>query len=203
MTARTPNLNKLQKISTEALTQLQQDIQDEFDSQSEENNVEPDQQRYLAQLDNQHSENIGQQDFEEKELQIKNEEQEEEEEDNYGGQAELSIQELNARRLAVFETLSGSQLDRYECYRRASFQKSKMTRVMRYILRQNVNERMIISMQGIAKLFVGELVECARKVANDRGDRGPLKPAHIHAAYQILYSEGKIPMVAEKRRPFL
>eukprot|EP01023_Acetabularia_acetabulum_P052980 TRINITY_DN589_c0_g1_i5.p1 TRINITY_DN589_c0_g1~~TRINITY_DN589_c0_g1_i5.p1 ORF type:complete len:202 (+),score=43.96 TRINITY_DN589_c0_g1_i5:43-648(+) len=67
---------------------------------------------------------------------------------------EISKEELNARRMAVFDTLSNMQMDRYECFRRASFQKSKMARVMKYVLRQNVNERMIISMQGIAKLFV-------------------------------------------------
>eukprot|EP01026_Neomeris_dumetosa_P062131 TRINITY_DN5870_c0_g2_i1.p2 TRINITY_DN5870_c0_g2~~TRINITY_DN5870_c0_g2_i1.p2 ORF type:complete len:173 (+),score=30.95 TRINITY_DN5870_c0_g2_i1:154-672(+) len=115
---------------------------------------------------------------------------------------EISKDELNARRMAVFDNLSNLQMDRYECFRRASFQKSKMARVMKYILRQNVNERMVISMQGIAKLFVGELIECARKVCMDRGEGGPLKPSHIHTAFQILCREGKIPCPSKLKRTF-
>eukprot|EP01023_Acetabularia_acetabulum_P051383 TRINITY_DN5673_c0_g2_i4.p1 TRINITY_DN5673_c0_g2~~TRINITY_DN5673_c0_g2_i4.p1 ORF type:complete len:199 (-),score=48.24 TRINITY_DN5673_c0_g2_i4:225-821(-) len=177
-------------ISCSELEKLEQQVLQEFENESEqegedEEGEEGDQQHTIVSNDD------------DQELFYSGEESQGQDSDEEDG--ELSKQELNARRLAVFETLSGSQLDRYECYRRASFQKSKMTRVMRYILRQNVNERMIISMQGIAKLFVGELVECARKVANDRGESGPLKPAHFHAAYQILYREGKIPVLAEKR----
>eukprot|EP01025_Chloroclados_australasicus_P000048 TRINITY_DN10021_c1_g1_i2.p1 TRINITY_DN10021_c1_g1~~TRINITY_DN10021_c1_g1_i2.p1 ORF type:complete len:237 (+),score=34.54 TRINITY_DN10021_c1_g1_i2:73-783(+) len=115
---------------------------------------------------------------------------------------EISKEELNARRMAVFESLTNLQMDRYECFRRASFQKSKMARVMKYVLRQNVNERMIISMQGIAKLFVGELIECARKVAMERQDTGPIKPSHIHTAYQTLSQGGKIPSLSPIKRPF-
>eukprot|EP01024_Parvocaulis_polyphysoides_P051347 TRINITY_DN50507_c0_g1_i1.p1 TRINITY_DN50507_c0_g1~~TRINITY_DN50507_c0_g1_i1.p1 ORF type:complete len:262 (+),score=53.72 TRINITY_DN50507_c0_g1_i1:87-872(+) len=115
---------------------------------------------------------------------------------------EISKEELNARRMAVFDTLSNLQMDRYECFRRASFQKSKMARVMKFVLRQSVNERMIISMQGIAKLFVGELIECARKVCMDREETGPLKPSHIHTAYQILFREGKIPTLQQSKKPF-
>lgn len=95
-----------------------------------------------------------------------------------------------------------------------------------------------IVMCGIAKIFVGQLVEAgarcgsspsippqpypsscmsgfaclrqhftvplripvlrcpgcaARALANEQGDEGPLRPAHIHAAYQQLGGKGKIP----------
>eukprot|EP01025_Chloroclados_australasicus_P039348 TRINITY_DN4068_c1_g4_i1.p1 TRINITY_DN4068_c1_g4~~TRINITY_DN4068_c1_g4_i1.p1 ORF type:complete len:221 (+),score=25.19 TRINITY_DN4068_c1_g4_i1:65-664(+) len=179
------------EISPSELEKLAQQVQEEFEKESDCEDGQGDEETDEARQGNSSLEFYEQAQFSEEET------------EDFSGDGELSKKELNARRLAVFESLSGSQLDRYECYRRASFQKSKMTRVMRYILRQNVNERMIISMQGIAKLFVGELVECARKVANDRGDSGPLKPAHFHAAYQTLYREGKIPVLNEKRRPFM
>ncbi|KAF5190993.1 Transcription initiation factor tfiid subunit [Thalictrum thalictroides] len=46
---------------------------------------------------------------------------------------------------------------------------------------------------GIAKMFVGELVETARMVMNERRETGPIRPCHIREAHRRLKLEGKIP----------
>ena len=45
-----------------------------------------------------------------------------------------------------------------------------------------VNQQVCIAMAGVAKVFVGELVEEALKVAEQRNNQGPLLPSHIREA---------------------
>lgn len=43
----------------------------------------------------------------------------------------------------------------------------------------------------------------AMAVAEERGESTPLQPAHIHAAYQRLIEQDKVPGKAARRRAFL
>lgn len=53
---------------------------------------------------------------------------------------------------------------------------------------------MAISMGGVAKIFAGELVEAARELRQESGEKnGPLKPSDIRRAYRKLKaSSGKL-----------
>ena len=42
---------------------------------------------------------------------------------------------------------------------------------------------------GVAKVFVGEIVEKARKVQARRGEAGPLSPDHLREAYREYQEE--------------
>ncbi|GFR46979.1 hypothetical protein Agub_g8631 [Astrephomene gubernaculifera] len=103
----------------------------------------------------------------------------------------------------VFDSLTEEQKNRYEVFMRSSLPKPKMKRLMQAILRNAVpNEKAVIAMCGISKLFVGELVETARGCASQEGHTGPLLPRHIHRAYQQLGAAGKLPHRANARRVF-
>lgn len=55
------------------------------------------------------------------------------------------------------------------------------------------NEKAVIALASVAKSFVGELVEGARVVAEERGERGSLLPSHVHAAFQRLVAARRLP----------
>ncbi|PNW88028.1 hypothetical protein CHLRE_01g011350v5 [Chlamydomonas reinhardtii] len=94
----------------------------------------------------------------------------------------------------VFDSLTEQQKSRFEAFMRSSIPKPKMKKLMTAILRNAVpNERAIIAMCGISKLFLGELVEMARVCASQEGHTGPLLPRHVHRAYQQLGGLGKLP----------
>ena len=92
------------------------------------------------------------------------------------------------------------------------------------ITAQAPNPNTTIVMCGITKIFVGDLIEtgeeeppetlglslfvirtaqlqhahAARMLAAEAGDKGALRPVHVHKAYQQLDREGKVPHTAKK-----
>ncbi|KAL2319422.1 hypothetical protein Fmac_028391 [Flemingia macrophylla] len=57
---------------------------------------------------------------------------------------------------------------------------------------QKISVPMTIVVSGIAKLFVGEVVETARIVMKERKESGPIRPCHLREAYRRLKLEGKV-----------
>ncbi|KAM0946009.1 putative transcription factor Hap3/NF-YB family [Dioscorea sansibarensis] len=126
------------------------------------------------------------------------EEEEEEEEENMGvelGKLPSSGDpDKMARMQSILAQFTEDQMSRYESFRRSGFQKSNMKRLLASIVgSQKISVPMTIVVSGIAKMFVGELIETARIVMTERGDMGPIRPCHIREAYRRLRLEGKIP----------
>lgn len=67
----------------------------------------------------------------------------------------------------IVDNLSEDQLKRYERFRRVGLARPTMERLMQRILDQRVNTTSVIVTSGIAKVFVGELVEGARAVMEE------------------------------------
>ena len=65
------------------------------------------------------------------------------------------------------DNLSEEQLKRYERFRRVGLARPVMEKLMQRILDQRVNTTSVIVAAGIAKVFVGELIEGARAVMEE------------------------------------
>lgn len=99
-----------------------------------------------------------------------------------------TVRKENKDRLQkIIDNMTPEELHRYEDFRRAGFNKNGIRKFVNGILSQSCNINFIISVSGIAKVFVGEMVEKALEVQKEMHDTGPLKPSHIHEAHRRLY----------------
>ncbi|GAB4840827.1 hypothetical protein Ancab_021587 [Ancistrocladus abbreviatus] len=126
------------------------------------------------------------------------EDDDEEEEDNMdvelGKLPSSSDPDKMAKMQSILSQFTEQQMNRYESFRRSGFQKSSMKRLLVSITgSQKISMPMTIVVSGIAKMFVGELVETARIVMTERKESGPIRPCHIREAYRRLKLEGKVP----------
>uniref|UniRef100_A0A0C9QX32 TSA: Wollemia nobilis Ref_Wollemi_Transcript_2062_976 transcribed RNA sequence n=1 Tax=Wollemia nobilis TaxID=56998 RepID=A0A0C9QX32_9CONI len=100
---------------------------------------------------------------------------------------------------AILAQFTPEQMERYESFRRSGFQKANMRRLLQSIAGCPVSLPMTIVMSGVAKMFVGELVETARIVMAERKESGPVRPCHLREAYRRLKLEGKVPKRSRSR----
>lgn len=125
-------------------------------------------------------------------------EDEDEEEDNMDVELGKLPSSGDPDKMAMMQTIlsqfTEEQMSRYESFRRSGFQKSNMKRLLVSLTgSQKISIPMTIVVSGIAKMFVGELVETAKLVMAERKDSGPIRPCHIRESYRRLKVEGKVP----------
>lgn len=129
---------------------------------------------------------------------VKNKEDDDEEEEEnmdveLGKVPSSSDPDKMAKMQSILSQFTEGQMSRYESFRRSGFQKSVMKRLLGSITGSNkISMPMTIVVSGIAKIFVGELVETAKVVMIERKESGPIRPCHIREAYRRLKLEGKI-----------
>ncbi|XP_077229567.1 transcription initiation factor TFIID subunit 11-like [Tasmannia lanceolata] len=125
------------------------------------------------------------------------EEEEEEEEENMDVElSKISSADPDkmAKMQAILSQFTEEQMSRYESFRRSGFQKANMKKLLASITGSpKISVPMTFVVSGIAKMFVGELVETARIVMTERKESGPIRPCHIREAYRRLKLEGKVP----------
>ncbi|TFY81008.1 hypothetical protein EWM64_g3004 [Hericium alpestre] len=104
--------------------------------------------------------------------------------------AQLSWQSQSKDNLKVLmENLTAEQYERFEAYRRHALPKQAVRKVIQQTVGQQVSQPVAQVVAGIAKVFVGEIVEKAREVQERRGDTGPLSPDHLREAYRMYQQE--------------
>nr|GEV81902.1 nucleotidyltransferase family protein isoform 4 [Tanacetum cinerariifolium] len=136
---------------------------------------------------------------------VKNKEDDDEEEEEnmdveLGKLPSSSDPSKMAKMQSILSQFTEEQMSRYESFRRSGFQKSVMKRMIGSITGSNkISMPMTIVVSGIAKIFVGELVETAKVVMRERSETGPIRPCHIREAYRRLKLEGKIPKRSVQR----
>jgi transcription initiation factor TFIID subunit 11 len=80
----------------------------------------------------------------------------------------------------------------------------------------NMNQKMVVVMSGITKVFIGELVETgilytliinniflARSIMEELNEVGPIRPKHISEAYCKLKEQNKIPYLQSLNTLFM
>lgn len=94
-------------------------------------------------------------------------------------------EEEQQRRRELMERFTPEQMERYEAYRRSGFSKNNIKRILAQY-GHSVNPKMTIVVAGVAKVFVGEVVEEALSVMEAAKESGPLRPRHIREAVRRL-----------------
>ncbi|KAJ1654157.1 transcription initiation factor TFIID subunit 11 [Dispira simplex] len=113
------------------------------------------------------------------------------------------VEQSKENLLVLLDNFSEDQLDRYEAYRRAALNKTVIRRFISSILNQPATTEMALVVAGFGKVFIGEIVELAKDVMEERGDQGPLAPVHLREAYRRYKNRsGCVPSTAYRRRRF-
>ena len=106
---------------------------------------------------------------------------------------ELTIEQRKIYNAKVMSLLTENQMDRYECFRRSSL-KEPMRRLVQMVVGGGLpknTDKIVIAMSGVAKVFVGELVEESRRIADARGNLGALSKEDVCEAYFRVSSSSK------------
>ncbi|KAK0614558.1 hTAFII28-like protein conserved region-domain-containing protein [Immersiella caudata] len=79
---------------------------------------------------------------------------------------EQKEEEHRARGMLI-NAFSEDQFDRFENWRAANFSKAGVRRLVNATISQSVTENVVIGMRAVAKVYIGDIIEAARRVQNE------------------------------------
>lgn len=110
-----------------------------------------------------------------------------------GSEAEVDGDAAMRENMKVLvSSFSDKQFDQYEIFRRAAFPRSRIRTLMQNVCGSTVPPSAVIAMAGMAKVYVGEVVEEACEARERLGEEGPLRPKHIREAARQLRKKDAI-----------
>ncbi|CAJ0562007.1 unnamed protein product, partial [Mesorhabditis spiculigera] len=114
-------------------------------------------------------------------------------------------EKLRLKLQVLISNFSQDQLNRYEAYRRSTFPKAAVRRLIHQHTSIAPTQQVVIAISGLAKVFVGELIEEALKCQTASEETAdPLKPHHIRQAYYKMHSRGQLhPPKGNRPNPLL
>ena len=105
-------------------------------------------------------------------------------ETDFGNGAEISEDITSKARLRLLlESFDEEQMSRYEIYRRVGLNRNNVKKLVNSILGQSVPSNIALVVAGASKVFIGDLVESARRIQARQGEEGSLMPDHLRGAY--------------------
>merc|ERR1719295_429565 len=108
------------------------------------------------------------------------------------------VEEEERQKMQVLiSNFTEEQLDRYEMFRRATFPKAAIRRMMQSITGCAVGQNVVIAMAGISKVFAGEVVEAALDYMDSLGESGPPEPKHLREAARRLRQKAHFPKTSK------
>ncbi len=130
-------------------------------------------------------------------------EEDEDENEDFEYNDDEERQEENERMIALLNTFTPEQLERYEHFRRSHLLKPQVRQIMDRVLSTifssqqssipiTLADKLLIVMSSISKMYAGELVESARQVMEDRGETGVIQPRHLREAQRRMRRDGRI-----------
>lgn len=107
---------------------------------------------------------------------------------NLDSEESTYMNEDNQELQQIINKMTEEELLRYETFRRSNFPKGVVKKFISSVIGQAVNPNLIIAVSGLAKVYVGEMVEMARAIQSEKNEEGPLLPSHIHEAHRRMYN---------------
>ncbi|PWN33539.1 uncharacterized protein FA14DRAFT_161341 [Meira miltonrushii] len=153
----------------------------------------------------------GDEDGEEGAAEIDEEEDEDDEEGFDLGleEDEMDLQEAIQKKRAInmgplMKAMTEEQQDRYAAFRRHFLDKRFVKRLLQHLTRQTVTPQIVTLIAGVGKVFVGQIVEKAREVRQERltasangtsqpNQRQSLRPDHLTEALRRYREEREVP----------
>ncbi|KAE9552175.1 hypothetical protein FO519_004622 [Halicephalobus sp. NKZ332] len=112
-------------------------------------------------------------------------------------------EEQRLKTLLLLANMDPEQLERYEVMRRASFPKSAIRRLIQQITGCTASQHVVIAIAGMAKVFVGELVEEALDLKDaESSPETPLEPRHLRLAHMKMDRENRLYPARPQKNPF-
>ena len=115
---------------------------------------------------------------------------------------EPTFEEVRAQKLAAaLKMMSPSERHRFEHFCRSRFSLSAIKQLLADLHGVKSTPTMAVVVAGLAKLYVGEIVETARSAMEAHGEVGAIQPRHLREAHRTVREHDEVRAQCLKR-PF-